>query len=498
MKIFGFVLSLVFLSQLGVSHGDGDLSCSITEKQRDPSLHEMEYDIGYGKQTTLVYIEPDLNTMYNGNPPSSTKVAPKFNGLSVKFINMSPNSVRLSWEPKPGGKPSPMNKIAPFEASGTASFPTHSFIMTDPDTDKMLKRFEVGEYPENIYYYDPFEVEGDAKATENNLKKLSKKDRGFHQQWRDTIKFNKVYREFTGRSYLANYLRDPPKHYMWPCEHFGQEHWVETRETHFVEMPPDSVLKQLDSKEQSRVLQESDARALADYRVPNQSTMNMTLKALSVAPRAFEIKNFLSRVEIDHILLLAGGIKLSRSSVGDVGAGNSKAESKTTDTRTSSNAWVQRNRSPIIDSVYRRASDLMRMDEALLRKRSKEERPDWPSDGSLAEFLQLVHYDPGQEYTAHHDFGFSELSEVQGARYATLLLYLNDEGLVGGETTFPRYVNAETFDKLKVTPEEGKAVLFYSQLPDGNLDDFSQHSAEKPREGEKWLINLWVWDPKYH
>ena len=95
--------------------------------------------------------------------------------------------------------------------------------------------------------------------------------------------------------------------------------------------------------------------------------------------------------------------------------------------------------------------------------------------------IRLVHYDPGQEYTAHHDYGFSDLGELQGARFATLLLYLNDDGLEGGETTFPRYVNAETFDKLKVTPEEGKAVLFYSQLPDGNLDDFSQHSAEKPR-----------------
>ena len=75
-------------------------------------------------------------------------------------------------------------------------------------------------------------------------------------------------------------------------------------------------------------------------------------------------------------------------------------------------------------------------------------------------FVRLVHYDPGQEYTAHHDFGFSDLSELQGARFSTLLLYLNDEGLIGGETTFPRYVNAESFDKLKVKPEEGKVSLF--------------------------------------
>jgi prolyl 4-hydroxylase len=238
------------------------------------------------------------------------------------------------------------------------------------------------------------------------------------------------------------------------------------------------------------VLKEEDERALAEYRTPDQYTLNMTLKVLSVAPRVFEIKNFLSRTEVDHILKLAGGVTLARSSVGDVGAGKSKAESKQTETRTSFNSWVQRGESPIIDAIYRRAADLMRIDEALLRKRDSTERPDYESLGSLAEHLQLVHYDPGQQYTAHHDFGFSDLSDLQGARFGTLLLYLNDEGLVGGETTFPRWVNAETFDTLKVKPEEGKAVLFYSQLPDGNLDDFSQHSAEKPRAGEKWLINL--------
>jgi hypothetical protein len=31
----------------------------------------------------------------------------------------------------------------------------------------------------------------------------------------------------------------------------------------------------------------------------------------------------------------------------------------------------------------------------------------------------------------------------------------------------------------------GKAVLFYSQLPDGNLDDFSEHAALPIVEGEK-------------
>jgi prolyl 4-hydroxylase len=101
------------------------------------------------------------------------------------------------------------------------------------------------------------------------------------------------------------------------------------------------------------------------------------------------------------------------------------------------------------------------------------------------------------QYTAHHDFGYSKINdENNGARFATLLFYLN-EPTAGGETSFPRWQNAETFEELKVTPEVGKAVLFYSQLPDGNMDDFSQHAALPIKEGEKWLINLWVWDPVY-
>jgi prolyl 4-hydroxylase len=107
------------------------------------------------------------------------------------------------------------------------------------------------------------------------------------------------------------------------------------------------------------------------------------------------------------------------------------------------------------------------------------------------------HFPFSVQYTAHHDFGYSDIdSKHMGARFVTLLFYLS-EGMIGGETSFPRWVNAETFDKLYVTPELGKAVLFYSQLPDGNMDDFSQHAAEPVTDGEKWLINLWVWDPLF-
>ena len=84
------------------------------------------------------------------------------------------------------------------------------------------------------------------------------------------------------------------------------------------------------------------------------------------------------------------------------------------------------------------------------------------------------------------------MREGQASRFATLLLYLN-EGMEGGETSFPRWLNGETTEILEVKPEVGKAVLFYNVLPDGNYDERSQHAAKPVIKGEKWLTNLWVW-----
>lgn len=191
-------------------------------------------------------------------------------------------------------------------------------------------------------------------------------------------------------------------------------------------------------------------------------------------------------------------MELHISLTGEDRPGEKKANEESRRTRTSYNTWVGRESSPIIDTIYRRAADLMKIDEALLRYRDEDEYPDYPTKKSIGEQLQLVHYDLHQTYTAHHDFGYSRIdNNLQDARYATLLLYLN-EVEKGGETSFPRWRNAETFKELKVVPNKrGKAVLFYSQLPDGNLDDFSQHAALPVYEGEKWLINLWVHDPVY-
>ena len=53
-----------------------ELACSVTDEQevQDPNLKEMTYDIGYGEEKFLAYVEPDVKSFYQGTPPpASTK-----------------------------------------------------------------------------------------------------------------------------------------------------------------------------------------------------------------------------------------------------------------------------------------------------------------------------------------------------------------------------------------------------------------------------------------
>ena len=97
-------------------------------------------------------------------------------------------------------------------------------------------------------------------------------------------------------------------------------------------------------------------------------------------------------------------------------------------------------------------------------------------------------------------------------RYATVLLHLTGTGdvvedgvhrtsarrgggLRGGSTTFPCAVTAEFHDSDTVAPRSGNAVLFYNALPDGNMDDSSQHAGDRVERGVTYLANVWFWDP---
>ena len=193
----------------------------------------------------------------------------------------------------------------------------------------------------------------------------------------------------------------------------------------------------------------------------------LTLRALSTTPAAFEIRNFLSDEEADHLIELGGG-KVKRSTI----------QSNQSKVRTSRNAWLPRKTSPITERISRRAADLLGVEEHIMLEDGTK--------GGHAESMQLVHYQPGQLYDAHFDWQASAV----GTRFATVLIYLNSPP-DGGWTAFPR---ADSPEPLLVQPVKGTAVLFYNMLPDGNADEYSVHAALPTRTGEKWLANLWVWD----
>ena len=468
-----------------------ETACSLDDRSffgPDPNLQVLEYDVGDGPQTTLVYVEPNVTTFYRNQValPSTQKVTPAFDGLQAKFVNLSNQSVTFFWEDRGTKIRHVMRYLDPWTATGTASFPNHQFVMTPRDDETTdLVRITVQAYPQNNYYYDPYHI----RENPTPPSFLGPKDQKMYTRWRKTVLFDDQYKAKTGRSYLANYLRAPPLHMMWPAEYFGQEHWVTSRETHFTQIPPEEELKNIRLTGRQRRLTDDQPRLLEAYRNMTEPLLNLTLRVLSVAPRVLEIPNFLSSTEVQHIIELAHRMHMKKSTTGDA----LTKETAQLKTRTSKNTWVSREETPIIDTIYRRAADVQLMDEALLRFRDPDERPDLDTRKTLGEQLQLVHYDQQEEYTAHHDFGFARLEdEKQAARFSTLLLYLNDVPR-GGETSFPRWANSETFHKLKVKPEACKAVLFYSQLPDGNFDDLSHHAAEPVIEGEKYLINLWTW-----
>jgi hypothetical protein len=109
--------------------------------------------------------------------------------------------------------------------------------------------------------------------------------------------FAHLYQHFTGGSeWLANFPSKPLQHHIWRADYFGQEHTIQTTETKFTELPPESELTTLSVQEMKRNV--SSPLPFSEYREPGLS--NITLTAVSVAPRIFQIDNFLSHVEVDQ------------------------------------------------------------------------------------------------------------------------------------------------------------------------------------------------------
>ena len=238
--------------------------------------------------------------------------------------------------------------------------------------------------------------------------------------------------------------------------------------------PPSAVSKMWNADREGQI-HTLTTRQVHGGNPQQQSDLTLSLQVVSTSPRVFAIKNFLSLEEADHLIEL-GRDKLEDSVVGSETTGGllrDKAQ------RSSSTAWLPPMEIPLVERIYRRAADVLTVQQDNVMY--------------CTEQLQIVHYNVGQHYNAHFDFEIT--GKTPTSRFATLLLYLNDQASddAGGETAFPAAKMDDGSVGFKIHPGKGSAVLFYNLLEDGNGDAASLHAALPVTSDEKWAANVWFW-----
>jgi prolyl 4-hydroxylase len=470
------------------------------------------YNTNNMKEYFDAYVRDDVRSFYHNYDDNASHIeqAPDFIGQAGKFINLFPYRISLYWEDPSNGVPVYHGDINAWGSGGSAVFPTHSFIFTKPNQpDEILCRIVVV-HGTSVYYCDPFEQyqenDGDDGTKDDpfmisrgiilcpyvNKSSLNGNERTIYDTHRLNLEFGIMYKNVTGGSeWLSMYpYSKKPKHMIRSADYYGQIHTVLTNITQFhTPIPSNEIQTKLSIDEMRYRHQETSNITFSQYR--NDGTLNLSLKVLSVEPRIFEIQNFVSDVEVDHLIRIINQQSLERSKTGNM-------RGQISSTRTSRTTWLSRETDTILNTIYLRAADVLDINEALLRQRNDHDDPiysqqlDHPSDNNrINEDLQIVHYDIGEQYTAHHDFSFPKSYDQTHTRSINLCLYLNNV-TKGGETSFPRWRNGHTSTSLNVQPIKGKAVIFYMITPDGNLDDLTQHAALPVIEGEKYFANLWI------
>mmetsp|Transcript_45591 Transcript_45591/g.55332 ORF Transcript_45591/g.55332 Transcript_45591/m.55332 type:complete len:666 (+) Transcript_45591:50-2047(+) len=249
----------------------------------------------------------------------------------------------------------------------------------------------------------------------------------------------------------------------------------------------------------------------------------VSLKVISLSPRVFDVLNFFTPEESSDIVDKAIAetsetFRMKRSSTGASGY-NVNAR------RTSDNGFDTQGKTAM--GLKRRSFEVLGIDKY---------------EECFADGLQVLRYNKTNAYIPHldwiddpagrelHDYDSGKLGTN---RFATILLYMSDipEGQ-GGETVFTQAwspeesendhknldealdmvrklpigqmlkqksweekMTAQCMTRLSIKPHASRAVLFYSQQPDGTTDHMSLHGA-CPVLGDvqKWAANLWVWN----
>ncbi|CAL1352391.1 unnamed protein product [Linum trigynum] len=198
---------------------------------------------------------------------------------------------------------------------------------------------------------------------------------------------------------------------------------------------------------------------------------------ISWSPRIIVLHNFLSMEECDYLRALAKP-RLQVSTVVDTKTGKGVKSN----VRTSSGMFLS--------SSERKYSTVQAIEKRIAVYSQV------PSENG--ELIQVLRYDKGEFYKAHHDY-FSDTFNIQrgGQRVATMLMYLSDN-VEGGETYFPMAGSGECscggklMQGLSVEPIKGDAVLFWSMGLDGQSDPKSIHGGCEVLSGEKWSATKWM------
>mmetsp|Transcript_15740 Transcript_15740/g.29686 ORF Transcript_15740/g.29686 Transcript_15740/m.29686 type:complete len:707 (+) Transcript_15740:70-2190(+) len=457
-----------------------------------PHIRSFYRDEVNSKKSSSLSVKTVLETEKEDFLEDIRPVSLTYTGFTAKFINLSTKPMNLYWDGK--NKPKFRARIEPFEAFSTVTTPGNSFYLAPVyDKEHAMERW-IMTADEAVVFYDA--IENDSEV----LMRLSREERKLYEMQKLNIKYGQDYLVKTQRSWLSMFPRPMHMHFMWSAEYYGQEHEVISDQSHFITLPTDRVgqsriWRHLDYADYDNMVEKRKKASndgdkfinLKEYR--NDGPLKLTLKVISVAPRVFEIDGFLSDSEVSHLLDLATMYNVTETDL--------KGRMPLKKNHGSTNAWIRREMSPIVDAIYHRTADMLKIDESLLRHRNEHEHTELNTHHSIAEALFLTQFIKDQGYIPRSDaVQTSVRNRYQPNRFATVVFFLNDiEEDWGGDTIFPLAVNVHHHDGVRVTPKKGKAVLFYNMLPDGNVDDLSQHSSEFLLDGEKWVGSLFLWDP---